>query len=271
MEFEYTLRRKLNNEFDFLKIYKVVYNTTFSKCLIHFIYPEDEKKLTDYQKKKITDAVQELLSIEGDLECKFTKSYLDKNIIISRLQEFVKKNFPSVVDSVIEDNFEYHREGQFVSLVFCCNQTIYGFINDNDVTNRILDYLNKNFCGEFDFKIKCTGMDFDTSTLVERQIKSLSSLPTQRKVQRYKVLNPLKVFGGDILCEPELIKNQATEKKSVILAGIVSNLVEKEFTPKRFKNNNKNNAKNNEDKVLSEPPKRKYYTFTLTDYTGSIY
>ena len=72
MDFKSLLSKKLNGKFDFLKVLKVVYNTTFSICNISFIYPENEPTLTDNQKEEIKQACQEVLGLKGKLNCKFS-------------------------------------------------------------------------------------------------------------------------------------------------------------------------------------------------------
>jgi len=65
------------------------------------------------------------------------------------------------------------------------------------------------------------------------------------------------VFGSDIMPMPEYIKNLKGEKEMVILAGLVKDLTEKEYIPKR-------------NKAKSSDEKRKYYTFKLNDGSGSV-
>ena len=92
MDFKSLLSKKLNGKFDFLKVLKVVYNTTFSICNISFIYPENEPTLTDNQKEEIKQACQEVLGLKGKLNCKFNKSYLDENIIKNNVHSIKKED-----------------------------------------------------------------------------------------------------------------------------------------------------------------------------------
>ena len=63
MDFLKLLSKKLNGKYDYLKILKVVYNTTFSLCHINFLYPENVPILSDSQKQEIVDATKEVLGI----------------------------------------------------------------------------------------------------------------------------------------------------------------------------------------------------------------
>ena len=84
MDFVKEINKKFNNKYEYLKLLKVVYNTSFSQLLVNFIYPENKPLLTIEQKEEIKSAVQDLLQIKGTLECKFNKSYLDQNIVLKR-------------------------------------------------------------------------------------------------------------------------------------------------------------------------------------------
>ena len=68
---------------------------------------------------------------------------------------------------------------------------------------------------------------------------------------------PELLCGQEITPMPEPIKNQTEIKMSVILAGKISNFVDKTYISKR-----------NKQKGIDEPSH--YLTFTITDHTGSI-
>lgn len=257
MNFMNELSKKLGDKYYYLKLLKVVYNTTFCFCVVNFIYPENMPVLSDTEKNEIKNAVSEILNIEGKIECKFNKSYLDKKILVNKISKFIKENYDSISDYINEEHFEYSKDAISVELCLLCNRTIYDYINENDVLSKIEKFLLKNFCGDFVIKAKITGNEFDENMLAKRAINELSNVKTQARVQRYRVGEPVEVFGSEIMPLPEYIRNIKGEKSSVILAGYVSNLEEKEFLPKR-----------NKEKGIDE--KRKLYKFILTDKTGKV-
>ncbi|MBE7074456.1 MAG: hypothetical protein E7376_00525 [Clostridiales bacterium] len=258
MTFSDLLSKKLNGKYDYLKVLKVVYNTTFSLCKINFIYPESMPVLSDGQKEEIRLAVLEVLGINGKLECKFNKSYLDEKIVKNKVEEFLKTEFDSISSCVNKDLILYKRNNFVVELTFYVNDTLHNYFIENSVCDKLKNFLNQNFCGEFVVGAEIDNSeDFDEDLLEQRAIEIQSKIEIQAKTPRYKVSNVNIVFGSEIMPMPEYIKNITGEKTSVILAGIVSNLEEKEFLPKR-------------NKVKGIDEKRKMYKFKLSDADGSV-
>lgn len=258
MDFKSLLSKKLNGKFDFLKVLKVVYNTTFSICNISFIYPENEPTLTDNQKEEIKQACQEVLGLKGKLNCKFNKSYLDENIIKNNCEEYFKTDFDSISSCVNMDNVSYKRNLLAVELVFYVNNTLYNYFIDNEICEKVKKHLQDNFCGEFVVGVRVDNSeDFNEEALEERAVLIQSQIETKARTPRYKVENVNIVFGSEIMPMPEYIENLKTEKISLILAGTVVNLEQKEFLPRR-------------NKIKGIDEKRKMYKFKLDDGTGKV-
>ena len=118
--------------------------------------------------------------------------------------------------------------------------------------------LNKNFIGSFAVELmKNSSIKMDENILTQHEEEFINSLPKPKPVERYEVYEPTKLFGVDITPMPEYIKNQNEEKIAVILAGKVSNLVEKTYISKRTK-------------LKGGTEQSYYYSFTLTDHTGNM-
>lgn len=258
MDFTKDLNKILNGKYEYLKLLKVVYNTTFSTCLVQFIYPEDRPTLSNVQKAEIKDAVSKLLNIKGTLECKFNKSYLDEKIVISKVIEFLKINYASL-DSCFDQNvFEYHRDNFAITLTLNVNSTLYVYAQKNSLSDVLKRYLQENFCGDFIIIIKENNIDeFDEDLLEERARNIQNNYKPEAKLPRYNVSDLQVVFGSEIMPRAEYIKNLKGEKFSVILAGTVGNIVQKEYLPKK-------------NKIKGIEEKRKFYTFTLNDDSGKV-
>lgn len=258
MDFLNLISKKLNNNYDYLKVVKVVYNTTFSICHINFIYPENKPTLQEAQKDEIKQACKDVLDLKGKLECKFNKSYLDENIVKNKIEEYFKTDFDSISSCVDMSKVKYQRNALVVSLEFNVNNTLYNYFQDNEVCEKIKKYLQDSFCGEFFITaIIDNSEDFDEEELEERAVLIQSQIETKARTPRYKVENVNVVFGSEIMPMPEYIENLKTEKISLILAGTVENLEQKEFLPRR-------------NKIKGIDEKRKMYKFKLDDGTGKV-
>ncbi|MBO7527864.1 MAG: hypothetical protein J6T74_08265, partial [Clostridia bacterium] len=214
MNFKLELKKKIGEKYSFLKLFKVVYNTTFCNCLITFIYPENAQTLTQEEKNIITKAVEEIIKINGKLEIKFLKSYLDKKLIVSKIKDYLNENFISISQFLNEENFDYFKENLNVNIIIKCNSTIYEYIENNNIIQLIKEYLNNSFCGNFSLSTKIFGNDFTGENLGKRAIEQIAKLPKLKRTKRYNVTEVNKVFGSDIMPSPELISDQEKEKQS---------------------------------------------------------
>lgn len=258
MDFLSLLSKELNGKYDYLKVLKVVYNTTFSLCHINFIYPESKPTLSDNQKTEIKDATAKILNINGKLDCKFNKSYLDENIVIGKIIEFLKSNFESVFSCINEKNIAYKRDSIAVEITFNVNETLYKYFTENDVCEKTKKFLQENFCGDFVVLYNLDNSeDFDEEMLEERAELVQSKIEVKARTPRYKVENVNLVFGSEIMPMPEYIKELKGEKTSLILAGTVEGLEQKEFLPRR-------------NKLKGIDEKRKMYKFKLNDGSGYV-
>ena len=258
MDFLKLLSKKINGKYDYLKVLKVVYNTTFSLCHINFIYPENIPILTDTQKQEIIDASKEILGIKGKLDCKFNKSYLDEKIVKIKIKEFLETDFSSISSCISINAIEYQKNNFCVMLTINVNQTLMQYFEDNNVCDKLKKFLQENFCGDFVVNMQLDNSNnFNDQDLEQRALEIQSKIEVQVRTPRYKVQNLIPVFGGDIMPMPEYIKSIEYDKLAVILAGTVSNIEEKEYLPRK-----------NKEKGIDE--KRKMYKFKLSDDEGSI-
>ena len=171
MDFSTLLSKKLNDKYNFLKVLKVVYNTTFSLCQINFIYPENIPTLSDIQKAEIKQAVQDVLGLKGKVECKFNKSYLDENIVKNKIIDFFQSDFESISSCINANSIKYERNLFAISLTFLVNDTLHKYFLNNNVCEKLKNYLNENFCGDFFVGVEIDNSeDFDEQMLETRAI-----------------------------------------------------------------------------------------------------
>jgi len=260
MEFDLIkeLNKKLDNKYKFLKLLKVVYDTTFSLCQVNFIYPETEKTLSASEKDEITNAVSKVLNIKSKVECKFNKSFLDENLVVNKVKEFLKINYESTASYISDEQINYDKQNIFISVSFYLNKMLFDYFINEKICDKLRKFLEDNFCSDFVVGVNLDeNAKLDESILEERAIMVEKSIVAQTKTPRYKVEDVIKVFGTEILPMPEYIKNIEGDKESVILAGYVEAVEEKEYIPRK-----------NKEKGSDE--KRKYYTFKLNDSSAII-
>lgn len=247
------INKKFDNQFDFLQLLEVSYDTQNALCKVVFLYPENVESLSTEQKSQIEQFLVDYLGLNAKVEVKFKKSYLDEQLIAAFLLEYFKKNNVSVFASATKDNIEVVRELNQINVTLTFEKEICTYIQENNLTEQIKAALEKNFIAKFSVFSKSNEQTIDQSILEKRE----QNVPVlvQKKVARYEVFEPQKLFGIEINPFPELICDQKVEKTNVILAGEITSLVKKSFVSKRAKNPDE----------LSY-----YYSFELKDGTGTI-
>ena len=152
--------------------------------------------------------------------------------MLSKVREFINQNYISIKEYFNDKTLKYKRDNLSVLVTISANKTLLNYIESNNITNEIVKYLKVNFCGDFYCDTLLNNEDFDESVLEERAIQMQKNIKTEQAAPRYKVTEPMIVFGSEIMPLPEYMKNLKGEKLSMILAGEVSDLVEKEYLPK---------------------------------------
>lgn len=259
MEILDKLNSEFNNRYDYLRVLKVEYNTLLSFAEIWFLYPENIDEISQEDKNQIIDYIKNLLNLSCDIKIKFKKSYTDENLIKKHLLEHLKEVYPSMFAYYDEKNIEVEKQENLILVKLKLIKIVYDYFYYNNLKDKIIEDLQKNFIANFSIDLEINEeQNLDEQALIKHEEEMYNSLPKPKVVERYEVFEPTKLFGQDITPMPELIKNQTEiNKAAVILAGKISNLVEKPFISKR-----------NKQKGINEP--NYYYSFTLTDHTGSM-
>lgn len=247
------INKHFENEFAFLKLLEVVYDKGKNNCKIVFLFPQEIAEISDTQRTKLEEFLKEHLSLNALLELKFKKSYLDKVLVEKFVFNFFKQNNFSLFTSAKEEDMQIEYDLTEINVLFQFPKEICDYIESNNILQDLKAELEKNFISVFNLKVQESTNQIDESILEKREEKIPAFV--QKKSTRYEVFEPSKLFGVEITPFPELIAEQKVEKSSLILAGIISNIIKKPFKSKH--------AKNPDD--LSY-----YYTFDIKDETGSI-
>ncbi len=241
----YDLNNAFGNKFSFLKIYEVVYDKDANLCTFTFLYPFNQQDLDTNDRKDIEAFLKNNLSLNCKVKIKMKKSFLDNVLIMRELLFYFKNNKKSLLPYIFEENIDIKSCELNVEINIKINKDILAMIDEKELKIDISKFLNEKFIANFDIEIT------NNEDTISTDITAPDLLPeTRKKVDRYKVEVLKKIIGGDIIPEPEYIKNNKKPKTSVILSGCLSNINKKMFKIKKGK-------KAGEDKAL--------YTFNIDD------
>lgn len=242
-----------SNKYNFLQLLEVVYDKEKMKCKIVFLYPENKQEITILEKKEILEFLNSFLNLNAKFEIKYKKSYLDGELIKKFLIDFFKNNNFSLFSTLQENDIIINKDLASILVTLKFKKEIEEYVLQNNLIGILRGELTKNFIANFEINVEKSDEEIDEQILEKRE----EELPVvlQKKVARYEVFNPLKIFGKEISPFPEFIFMQNEEKTNVILAGEISNIIKRQYKSKRNKNEGELNY---------------YYTFDIKDETSKI-
>ena len=239
------LNKACDYKYDFLKIYEVIYDKNSNLCTFTFLYPLSHSDMTAEDRTELEKLLKSTLSLNANVKVKFKKSFLDDILIHREIAIFFTNEKKSLAPYIFDDNIILSTDNENVNIKIKLNQDIFAMINDLELKNEMLAYLNEKFIAQFSIDIEEN----------EEKIPNFIDAPdlesnSKNKVDRDEVEILKKIVGSEINPKPEYIKNNKKPKSMVILAGKISNIVKKTFKIKKGK-------KAGEDKA--------FYTFMLDD------
>ena len=243
------LNRKFNNKYDYLKLLNVVYDKDALLCTITLMYPYQIDDVSQEDRAEILKFYQEFLSLSGQVNIKYKKSFLDEGLIVDEVVSFFANNKKGLLPYIARDNISSKFEGQDVFVAIRLNQDVLSLLDDFDLASQIKNHVEKFFIANVKVEL------VQNEDTLPDEIEAEDIVPTREKVRRYDVKIEKKILGGEIIPKPEFISDIKHPKQSVILAGFLSNKNRKNFIQKKGKNAGKEKA---------------LYTFTLRDKEGAI-
>ena len=250
------IKNKFGEKYSYLKLYEVNFDKQKKHVEIIFLYPENIETMSEEDKKQISDFLKQCLNLNSDLYVKFKKSYLDADLIMSSLLNYIKSNHSSVYTFLNEDKINIRREGFWIEISFVLNEELYELYSNKNLEEEIRKFLEKNFLCDFTVKIDKIQENINTEGILEKQNKlTYDKVSVMPKIPRYRVSDVDNIFGHDIEPLPEFIKNIKFEKSSVILAGRIEDFEKKSYESKKGKSKGKTKF---------------YYAFVLNDTTAKI-
>ena len=248
------LNKYFSNKYDFLKLLEVVYDKRDFCCTLTFLYPETKNEVDEQSRNEIFGFLQKYLILDSKLEIKYKKSFLDNSLIQTAVMEYFKTHNASIFTNLTNDNISIKKDVSMI-VTLSLPELFNEYIKTNQIQQKLKEYLEHQFLAEFFVNLIIGNIKSDDNLLQKRKLGVPT--PVAKRIKRYEVFEPAVLLGREISTFPELIREQKSEKQSVILAGKISNINKKEFKSKRAK------AKNSD--VMNH-----YYTFELNDTTGTI-
>lgn len=234
-----------DGKFSFLKLYSVVLKRSEGVCELTFLYPQSMSDIDEQTRADMLEFAQNNIKIASKIRVKFKKSFLDERLLKKRILDFFATNFKSISAQLSEQQIEISQENENVKIILKMCRQVREMSEELFIKKQLLDDLENSFIANFEI----IEVD-DENYAIDDEVPYVPIKVKAKKTLRYEVEPVKKLFGKDIMPNPELIKNNAEPKSSVILFGTLSGVTKRTFTAKK-------GARAGQEKT--------YYTFVLDD------
>ncbi len=259
------INKKTCNKFSFLRLKQVFFDRSINTCVVSFIYPK-EKDLTGTEKEEITRVVKEYIKIDGAIDVRINKSYIEEELIMHQIKNFFEKNNPLLFSSLTKEDFEVVCD-EVVKVKVFLEKSLYEYFLKSNIEKGLIDFLQKNFYSQFEIiAVQKENIGASTSLLNERlkNIERLSEVNSliKNSQDKYIVQDKKVIVGEEITFNPRFINSINKEFESCVVAGKINFLTERTYKSKRTIKN-----KEGEEERIEKP----YFSFQVKDDTSSIY
>lgn len=258
------IHKKTDEKYSFLRLKDISFSRANNTLHISFIYPT-KNDITEQDKGEIISSIRDYIGLELNFDITFTRSYLDSDLIIKKIKEFLDKNHhmfymqldKSYVDIAIDDDK--------VQVNFPLEEPLVDYFTKNKIATALRDYLSRNYTATFEIvSTPLSSQPVKEEMLQERfesaRKKSELDVILSASRDKYIVEDKKVIVGGEISFSPRYIKSISKIYNDCVVAGTITSISEKSFTKKM------KNRKTGEMEDVVKP----FFRFQIKDDTGSI-
>lgn len=258
------INKKTCNQFNFLRLKQVFFDKEQNTCVVSFIYPNNVI-MNEQDKQRVECAVKEYIQIDGKVDVRISKSFVEKDLIVGQIKKYLQKTSPAIFSNFNFENINVDIAGS-VKISFELESPLYNYFISSNLDKKLIDFLQKNFYASFEIDLKqCSASQIQNNMLQNRvqqiQIKNDLDALIKNSEDKYMVENKKVVIGQDITFNPRYISSINKEYESCVIAGKINYITEKKFLSKRVKKN-----KDGTEERIEKP----YFNFQIKDSSGKI-
>jgi len=256
MELDEYLNKETGGKFEFkLKSAKV--SKASGLCFVEMFY-KDGVILSQYERKICEEKLKEVLPYGFEYKFKFIKEYALKSSVLQTIRDYFAKNHPSIFYE-IDDKERF--DGEIYTITFSTEQQ--EFLRDKRIVDDLVAYV-KNSLG----KTIAIAPIFKSEEKVEAGIEEYNVsdemfLPQNRIIE----VSEVEIVVGSLLDTSAFyIKDKQSAGEDVVFCGKIGYFRECSYTPKKKEKEDKTE----ESEVSTEPKERKFFKFSLEDFSGRV-
>ncbi|MEG1581897.1 MAG: exonuclease domain-containing protein [Clostridia bacterium] len=250
------LNIKYNEKYENLILKDAKYNSLASCLFLQILY-KDGFNIAD-NKDEIVAFIKKEIPEKITLDIKFTKSYIDEEILIKEVNNYILNSFPSLMSTLKIENINCGTENVDFTLMY--DKRMESYSTARNLNNSLKEFLNSSFC--YNFEIREELYEVDDSLYEDDEQDDFDFAVSAPENVREIIVKDISQYIGDLpQVNPMYIKDICEECDGVVVCGKIKFMKEYLTKPKP-KIEGQAESKVNEE--------RKYFKWVLKDFTNDI-
>lgn len=237
--------------FDYLRFRKAQYIIEENSLTLIVAYPEARKKEAEAGAGVLATFAKRALGGDVDtVEIKLVASHFDRDFFLSDLFEYIKR-FPVLSSVLTSGDVDTDFRDGVISVAIAVDETVWDYCEKKGFLGEVGTFLRNFYCETVDVKFFPKPSD-DDSYAVESYGESHFSARNLKFLRTIRPQNVEALIGAPIYDKARYIVDVECEADNMVLCGTIEALTERMT------------------KAEQNKASKKYYRFTLRDYTGEI-
>ena len=246
------INEKTNNAYKDFKLVSVIFDEKLKVITFKFLYKES---IHDDDKNILNKLIREYIKEDIEVVVKCKKAYVDNELVLDVIYNFIVRNFNSIGVDFLKDNIKVNISDDNIYVNIECTPFQHNYIINNSIDSEIISYANSFFFEPFILNIdKVESRDV---LLEDLQPINIDLTDHSENNFKYHKINNLISFIGEVGGNAIQIKSIKGILQDIEIAGTLKFLTEKSFESKR---------KDKEGNTITKT----YYSFSIIDKTGRM-
>jgi len=265
---EQQLNEQTGNKFGF-KLKSALLNKATSLCFVDLFY-KDGTILSQEDRINAETIIKTILPKNFNYEIKFIKNFVAEEAVKEFLIGLMKNKFPSILCRIQKVDCETENK----SVVIDVNEKVYDYVLSRNLSKEIESYLMENFSENI--KVVFNSYQDKVEEILD-DLNEIEIYDPNDASERFIQVSDVEPLVGELTEDlANYIKDKTVPEENIVICGKVQYIKEYAFQVKSKKKEEKTESENKNNESVSEENKeeptseRKYFKFTIEDFTGKM-
>ena len=246
------INEKSNNAYKDFKLVSVIFDEKLKVLTFKFLYKDI---IREDDKANLISLIREYIKEDVDVIVKCKKAYIDKELVLEVIYNFIIRNFNSIGVDFVKDNIKVNLADDSIYVHIECTPFQHNYIINNSIDMEIIDYANSFFFEPFVLSLDKT--EEHDVLLEDMPVIDIDLTDHGVNTLKYHKISNLNNFIGEVRGVAVQLGSIIGTQQDIEIAGTLKFLTEKSFESKR---------KDKEGNTVVKT----YYSFSILDKTGRM-